>query len=379
MCKDVAMFVNADGGCLVLGFEDQRDPTNGESIAGAVSPILVSAVNLDRYRDLIEHWIYPPPSGVEFRWFSDGTPPKGVLLINIRSVEAEQPYVMRRIVTESGEKIHALGIPKRNGDHAVWHLAERVHHLLRQADRADSVRALPVRPPEDAEHPKQRVMEIQEWDEDKPIYWLQAVPIGGRSPLTHFYDEVRQALEHPASLRGSGFNLRLSLQADVIEGSLFSHLGDTAVWISPDGMLTLGVLGPPGRLGWAVNNPPSSAPWRINSIVLVEMTLEFCRFVSSVLRDRAAADRWTLSMDCQRFRQSQIYLAGGPTSQMQIPPAVPQIASADSWRREIVGTSDPEVDAFDLLKYVYGLFGLPEGDIPYSDGTRVLAERVSQL
>lgn len=376
LCKDVAAFANADGGCIVLGFDEVLDPVQGIAVAGASSPIEVSTIDRSEYLDVIESGIFPPPTGVELTWFATGEPPAGALLLSVRSNQSEKPHVMRRVVTEDGEGLHAFAIPLRVNDRVNWMPAETVHHLLRQAQQgvpADIVRG----PVLDGGQYKQKLALMQDW-ESEALYWLQAMPSSVDQPLRGFYDEVRQLLERPPSIRDNGFNIRsIGGVVDVIEGCLVVHrANDAAAWLTPEGVFTVGVLASPDFLGWGLERLTHSNVMMINSLCLTELTMEFCRFVWLVMAQRSQASHWTLSVECQQFAEHKVVLPSG-LPPMSMPLQV-HGASADEWLKVIQGTSVAGDDAFLLLSNVYALFGLPESAIPLSTDRSVQVERILQ-
>lgn len=367
LAKDVAAFANANGGSLVLGYEETRDPNIGSATAGSYHPIPISRIDLAHYRDVLQQDVYPSLSNVELAWYADGRPPEGALLVNVRASE-QKPHVLRRVVTEHSEQIDAVAIPTRNGDRTTWHSPERVHHLTRQAERMASTdfAAVEEHASERAEASRAYVLARHPgWDE-LPVYALQAAPFGGVTRLPNFYDEVAEALAQPSSLRWSGFNLRgLGGAVEVVAGSLVaSGMPDVVGRLDPNGIFTVGVLATRDFLGWAINRDATQGT-RINSTTLVEFTFEVCRFVEDVLRPRAAAQRWAYRVSCHRFQTYGVMLSAGR------PPGFPRVgsptsATADVWEDTIEAVNNPGADAFGILSVVYGLFGLPESAIPYA-------------
>ncbi len=382
LCKDVAAFANGSGGCLAIGFPEVSDPNLGVKFAGRLAPIVVASVDLDHYRDVLERGVYPVPQCVELRWFAQaGTqPPAGALLIHVPEA-ADRPLVLKKIVTEQGDSIQAVGIPVPNADRANWYAPERVHHLVRQGERLSTVAApstwmscmdLGGR---DISH----LIRLEDWD-DKSTLFLQAVPAGGPNRLADFYDVVKEKLERPDSVRPSGFNLRsLGGAADVIAGALVvRRMEDAAARVDPDGLTTVGVLVAPEFLGWSVNRSSDGANMEVNSTTLIELTLEFCRFVHDVLRPGAPSARWTYRVNCRSFQSHRVALAPGPASG-SIARWDWHEASADQWDRRVEGGVAPTRDAFEVAAEVYALFGLPESAIPYSSDCEISLDQIRAL
>jgi hypothetical protein len=383
LCKDVAAFANGSGGCLLLGFPEVADPNLGVKVAGKLTPIEVSSVDLDHYRDVLERGVYPVPKGIELRWFvQDGSqPPAGALLVHVPEA-ADRPLVLTRVVAEQGEAIQAVGVPVRNADRVNWYPTERIHHLLRQAERMSVVADVAVsdqdvwpRADDDIDY----LVRQQDWAE-KAVLFVQAVPGGGPSRLPDFYDVVREKLERPDSIRPVGFNLRsLGGSADVIAGALIvRRMDDAAARVDPDGLLTVGALASPEFLGWSVNRSADDTMMRVNSTTLVELILECCRFVHDVLRPRSSSARWTYRLVCRLFQTHQVALAAGPASG-SIARWDWRIASTDLWDRRVDAGTSPTQDAFEVAAESYALFGLPESAIPYSVGREISLDRIREL
>ena len=383
LCKDVAAFANASGGCLVLGFPEVADPNLGVKVAGTLTPIEVSSVDLDHYRDVLEGGVYPVPTGIELRWFIEqgSQPPAGALLIHVPEAP-ERPLVLGRIVTDPGESIHAVGVPVRNSDRVNWYPPERVHHLLRQAERMSDVADLAISAPDvwpRADEDIDYLTRLEGWA-DKATLFLQAAPIGGPSRLPDFYDVVREKLERPDSVRPVGFNLRsLGGSADVIAGALVvRRMDDAAARVDPDGLLTVGALASPEFLGWSVNRSSDDPMMRVNSTTLIELILECCRFVHEVLRPRSGSARWEYRLVCRSFQSHQVALAAGPASG-SIARWDWRVASSDHWDRRVDAGTSPTQDAFEVAAEGYALFGLPESAIPYSDGRSISLDQIRAL
>lgn len=383
LCKDVTAFANGIGGCIVVGFPETDSLRLGVKVAGRIMPITVQSVDLNHYRDVLEREIYPAPQGIEMRWFVEigNEPPAGVLLIRV-PVATDRPLVLKRIVTERGDSITAVGIPFRNADRTNWYQSERIHHFLRQAERLHLV----IEPPNSVENQFQQadndiseLLRLQEWD-DNAVLFLQAVPEGGPSRLPNFFDQVKDSLEWPPSIRSSGFNLRsFGGSADVIAGALVARRGkDAAVCVDPDGLITVGALAVPDFLGWSLNRGAAGGLMMLNSIALVEVTLEFCRFVHDVLWPRAQPAHWTYRLVCRSFQSLDVSLASGPPRRYTTEYDWNR-ATSDDWNQSIQLGSSSEEDAFKIAVEMYALFGLPESSIPYSNNQKISVEDIRAL
>jgi hypothetical protein len=152
-----------------------------------------------------------------------------------------------------------------------------------------------------------RLDELEEWQgwEGWPVYCLQALPPAGtRLDDLHEPDGLRGAVQHMKVLRPNGFNLRPRADLEVRAGGL-AYLADPrrAFRLDSDGTLTAGALATYDYLGWGLDSrtsTPGQVP--LNSIVLVEFTLEFFRFVHRELLTRARPGPWRFRVVCRRMK-----------------------------------------------------------------------------
>jgi hypothetical protein len=145
------------------------------------------------------------------------------------------------------------------------------------------------------------------------------------------------------------------------------------LWLERDGLTTLGVVGSDDYLGWAVNQGTrrqKEDPTLINSTTLVEVTLEFCRFVHVVLLPRVRGP-WTLRIAARglQSRSGGLLLAEGPPHAFSRHESRP--ASEDETEWDIPVSDSAGADAFALLETLYASYGFGSSAVPYADSARV--------
>lgn len=375
LCKDVAALANDGGGCIVIGFEEEMSPEHGVAVAGSVRPILKSAVDIASYKDVLESGVYPVVRDVEFIWYNVDDPARGVFLIRVRGSD-RRPHILRRMIDDDGKEIKALAIPRRNDDRTEWETAESLYHKLTSNSSKPSgheegwnPNLVSDRAPKEtkrrAAQAIERIISAESW-EDGPVLTIQAVPSGAISNLSNFYDEVREALRRPDSIRPMGFGLAsVSHNVEVIEGNLVvDSARDTAVRLDRDGLFTVCMLASDSFLGWGVNQRQDATNATVlNSIVVVEFTYELVRFVYNVLEAHGLKG-WSYVLDVRNFKTENIVLPPHrPSSMFGLEER--RIATSDNWHHEVARSTGPEKDSYELLVELYALFGHSPKVIPF--------------
>jgi Putative DNA-binding domain len=379
IAKDVAAFANHQGGRIVIGVQTARQPHEVVDIAVKVRPVPLTLIDPKRHQDVLIERIYPPLQGLELAWHrSDPAALKGLFVITVPPQPANnRPFIVNRTLDEDGkETTRAFAIPQREGGVTVPLLVGQVHRLI-----SEGLQTGEVAEPRQATHgvdlqarAEERLDQLEAWQgwETLPAYFLQAIP----PPGTHLQDlhehgGLRGALEHMNVLRPEGFNLRARSSLEVRDGGL-AYLADSrrALWLDPDGTLTVGALATYNYLGWAMDQtrPSGIRPDQVllNPIVVVEFTLEFFRFVHRELVPRAKRGRWAFRVVCRRMHaqpHGPVALARGVPSGGFLSEF--RLAFADTWKKTFDGPATAGEDAFSALRLVYELFGQPPSVIPF--------------
>jgi hypothetical protein len=384
LCKDVAALANNKGGCLVLGVRTEKQPLVGMDIAVAIVPIRTSLIDIGSYRASISSGIYPPPRDVTARWYMGPSDTDlGLLLIDVpRQEDNLWPFLTRRLFDCDGNSVQGFGLPTRNGDQIDWASVESIHGHIRSAPRGaltPDTRAKTERI--SADELIESVVREKGW-EDRPTYFLQARPTSYNGDLEGFFNEDGPAnvLRNPSVLRSNGFNLTVFGAGEYGDrGLAFRGREYSYLELDRDGVFTLGVLAEPMVLGWAINDlSQRDQPIRINPAVLIELTLEFCRFVHSVLSQRLASHAVVYEVRCRNFRRFNVTLM----------PGLPRLhwlfqsnyeANSGDLSVSVSSGDSATVDAFKIISGVYGHFNMGSDQIPLSRNESIDEDMIRNL
>jgi hypothetical protein len=385
LATDVAAFANAADGAIVIGVATQRHPNEAVEAATEIHRVTKAAVNPDQYRDVIRAWIHPPPAGVRVRWFPpDAATPDGLFVIEIPpQADHLKPFLVRRTVNEQGISFDAVAVPRRDGDRNAWDSAEEIQRQL--AERRSFIARPDPRPSRDeaqdevaqADAALIEVLRLQEWT-NEPVYILQAIPQGEMTAVQGLYREVRNALARPQVLRQNGFALRWRVNSELREAGVVIRHDEGATWVSRYGLTTEAhAVFDDSPLGWAFNQDRvAGRALVLNPIALVEITLEFFRFIDRELRPRRAANSWTHRILCLNFRLNRVILPAGRPRQGVIDLPVSEVASSDDRRFTFDDVGTPQRNAFRALTEVYALFGLEPAAIPFAEHDAISEQRL---
>lgn len=382
LAKDVAALANARGGTIVIGFDTKALASAATDVVTEHRPVRRSLVNGQRIVDLVESRIYPRVREVRLKWFPDNSD-LAVLVIEVAPQDdAQKPFLLEGSLGDDGKlRTGTIGWPRREGARVEWVRAAAMHNVLR--DGLSSVR----REGQQVQNTMHdRIEQLQRgtlrWDEivsvmgwtETPYMLLQALPpLGTRSPLRGFHEEagVRGRFRSPPSLRQNGFNLSAQYPHEVREGSL-TYLADPrrALWLDSDGMFSIGGAATEDWFGWAINDRGApSAPLRLNSLVLAEYSLEFLRFVHSVLVPLASGE-WLFRARVGNLRTPRgTLLRGGPPDSWSLEPWSGNPVNAGEMQP--LPLSQPGSDALAFLTWFYGLYGIPASEIAFVDGDAI--------
>lgn len=105
LAQDVARFANGDcDAMLVIGFEETK--TTGSTRLGALRPVPLSDLNVDRYRNVIDGRVVPPVEGLTIEPVDLGNN-QGLLIIYVPGQPRElQPYLVHGAI--AGDRTEVL-------------------------------------------------------------------------------------------------------------------------------------------------------------------------------------------------------------------------------------------------------------------------------
>ena len=393
MAKDVAGLAEADGGVLVLGVQTKRDALRNEDVSSKVSPFKVELFDLKQCRDRLAADVYPPVQDLDVRAYDRDNGRRLVAIVVPEQLEDRKPFIITRVITETGEHVHAFALPRRAGSHTAFDPVGLVHRDISDGRRSRQL-AVPQAPNLDAT-PQATLGEAEdrvsgriegleqqiEWSRI-PAYFLASVPPSGSSRPQDFYalDGLRQSLSRPSTLRSAGFGLTYGVDVRVLDGAIVSVDPErTVVMIDPDGLALAGGAGTPDFLGWAQDQVrPRPKELRINPVVIVEHTLEFSRFVYRELVPRWGPKRWRLFAAVRRAQTGERPLALSSGYRPNFPFGFRK-AEQDNLIDFVDMTGDAGTDAFRLLTIVYGVFGITPDGIPFVSDGRVDEKKILAL
>lgn len=399
LCKDVSAFANNKGGVLLIGIDEKQSEITGQQSAIKVTPVSLSVIDQAHYKRMLENNIYPIVEDVKMCWFSVASG-KGLLAIVVPP-NTGRLHLLRHIYDENQNKLHGVGIAKRNDDQTYMYPAEAIYDLIyRKSETAKATtlqqptlhRTLPYdavknisdrlhnirqQNEKDAERIRRQLIETNDWG-TSPVLVLQAIPLNRYETLPNFYDEVKTVFSNTHPIRSMGFNLNsMGRESDTIDGAFIkSGTREAALRLDPNGTLTLVMVASDNFLGWAINKGNTTDTVKINSIVLVEVFFEFVRFVHQQLHTFGLND-WEYCVEAKNLKKNNVYLYGGAPSSFNAFDIT--IAQNDSYLRVFDRLKDYPEDAFKTLANAYELFALPDKVIPYASDKKVTDELIKNI
>lgn len=126
LARDISQFANTEGGCLLIGIEEEADPASGLKVAKRIRPV----ADADRLRGLVEQAItsYLVPSTlsreVSFIRLSEGT----LLAVNV--------YASRSLVYVWNRDTHAIECLHRTNHGKGWMNPDEMERHMMNGSRA---------------------------------------------------------------------------------------------------------------------------------------------------------------------------------------------------------------------------------------------------
>jgi hypothetical protein len=392
LAKDVAALANTKGGLIVIGFGTEKAPHIAAETATEPQWVAKSAIVGDKFNNTIEKWVFPRVRGAKLHWFArDDAASEGVFVIEVPAQEQRtKPFLVEgKVDAEGSFSSVGVGYPYREGDRVEWTRAEEIQHLLNVAMTAGAPggSSFERSAKERLEQFRRAGLRIegitahQKWEKTGRLFLQAFPPLRGPDVLPGFHEPtgIRGVFADPPSLRPMGFNLSQRSQPEVREGAL-TYLSDSrrALWLDTDGLFIAGAAAVSDFLGWNLNADDSGddVPLRINSLVLCEYTLEFFRFVHEVLVPRTGLGGSVYVAAFRDFdKPRRVILGPGLPDRRQLVDEY-SAGSPNSGDMNPRDSASPGKDAFEVLAWLYSLFGLPESGIPFAEGREVSAARL---
>ena len=386
LCTDVTAMANAAGGIIVCGFKADKLRTEVHEAASAITAVRLADLDTKRHHDVLLQYVWPHVT-VGFTWHarSEDDQEHGFLVIEVEPLPEHERYAMvRRFVTRDGKLCEGFTVPIRIGDQTTYPAAEVLHRLFVDGRRLNTMSstqnsqsaASALSTAELDARIDQRLAAQPSWQElSLPVLIWQSTPERPAAVLNGMYERasgVYGALYNPQTLRESGFFFNnLGNPPRTVAGALVSAEDPRrAIRVDTEGTVTAAALATSDMLGWAMPARSPSAQ-RLNVIALSEMTLEYFRLVDEQIAPRVTGG-WRHRVRVLRFQQPlRVTLGSG------FNPTFPMVgdereASSQEWDRAWTAHGDAERDAYEALRLIYALFGLPDTANPF-----IVSDRLS--
>lgn len=148
LCKDVAAFANAGGGCIVVGVATEKPDTSSAERAAELRPVPAEMVDRERYRDVISAGVYPVPQGLDVDTFVATNGGRFLVIWIPAQSDATRPFLVRYLVDLADRRLLGFGWPIRVSDAVTWQPVRTISESVkyrRAASGSDDTSAYPTR------------------------------------------------------------------------------------------------------------------------------------------------------------------------------------------------------------------------------------------
>ena len=121
------------------------------------------------------------------------------------------------------------------------------------------------------------------------------------------------------------------------------------------------------------------APLILHPVAVVEVTLEFFRFLYAQIKPRAARGRWRYRILCRRFRSHRVALPADRTDRSRLRIVPPPVASSDEWDQSFDESGTAQRDAFEAVRRFYALFGHGPTAIPLAQDSSISEDELARI
>lgn len=366
LCKDVAAFANASGGCILLGVATTKPDASSAERASELKAMPAALANRERHRDIISVGVYPVPAGIEVCTYVD---PGGGCYLAIwvpAQNDGARPVLVRYLLEDGGRRVHGFGWPLRVDDAVVWQSCEQFQTRLSlsgllQAFNLQRTQSQVV----DVNSLTRHLRLLEATDGDGPSLASCLVPRERMDLTPVMYGDdtsITAAVRRRKPLRPSGFHITPSLTRD-LRGSNGIEWGSR--WrtaIDFDGTLMMTARVNDHALAW--NMADRKRPNLINAIFLVELVNEFMRaFYEAVVPLSGRTHQcWSGTLIAAEMARGKTQLMSGWSDYIR---DEPHVANSDDYRRSFELTGEANRDTFEALVRFYALFGFGPEDVPF--------------
>ena len=384
LCKDVAGFANASGGCIVVGIATEKDANDASERARDLRPVPATMCNRDQYRDRIVAGVFPPIDGLQIATYPGAPAGSCYLVVYVPAQPADvRPFLVRYLIDADGRRVNGFGWPVRVDDAITWHGCEHFQNRLSlggllQTAMAHSRTVHRVEPAAELLERYTRVLEAM--DDRDPALVYQLIPRSRVDLTAEMYgaDGIASAVRARQPLRLNGFNTTARGSADIRSDRGVAWGSRWRTSIDSDGVLVASAPVTEEALGRT--NQPRRSGFMISPIFLLEWTNDVFRTFYEIVqpRTRVPHDQW----------MTLVIALGMQRGQVVMPDRAPRYAhddevgrpGSDDFSRELELTGDANRDTFNVLRLFYALFGYGADAIPYCrDGAFVATEFLADV
>jgi hypothetical protein len=395
LAKDVSAFANAGGGVILLGVKTEASADHFGDEVVCASPFAQNLVNPIKYADLLNAWVYPAVAGLTVKWKASANDAgKGVVTIDIPPQPNDiKPFLIAK--TQIGTKTveSMFGYAVRKGETSpplgVKELQQHLNSGLTYDTNIDArlsaietiLQALVGNTHQEAQVQAQATQltaavtaTLEHGDlKDRLVLILSAQPSVKtrlRSLFASGPGTLKDIVEHPPTLRSSGWTVETLDTAKIVQGKFIrvTNGARKVLDLYADGTMAFAVSADQDFLAWG-----KRSAYNINPLALIEVVYSFMVLYAKVLENfPVTPDEVHLSVGLRGMRLNGDYSLLGPgeiNSIAQQAGFETKEAPAESLQEsydEEAATFDPEIAAYEIVRLVYLWFGLSDSVIPYT-------------
>jgi len=387
--------LNADGGFILVGGVTEKSPIHFREEVTELSWFRPELLNVRRYYDIINEWVYPSPEGIELMELRGEPSNQGKIICVLRipkQLGGLRPFLIAKSISDEGGKVDSMlvGLSKRVFDGTNRLDKRDIHSLLQNGrlyeekltERLDSIVELLKRDRVKVQEQMIGYSAILPERIESAVAHLKVQgnrylalslfpidPVNIPSIFESHRSPVAELMTKPPELRSSGWDVLCGLNPRIIEGK-FLRNGESdrrVLDVYPDGTMVFVACINEDLLAWG-----SKTGSRLHPLALAESVWGACAFYKALMQ---LFDHSVESIKYQLHMRNLI-ACNLPTT---LPPhqvgsmsfkypmddhSSDQDTMFSQGGFEVV-TFTPEGAAFEILRSIYLWFGFSEQEMPY--------------
>jgi len=402
LAKDVSSLANATGGFIIVGLHTERDDATFTDTVRRVRLLDRALIDPQRYENIINNWIVPPPRFTVQFYATSADPNRGLFAIHVpEQPQSERPFLMARVVSDTDRRLEIVcGFAERKVANSQPTSVRDLHQFFRQgrqfsqviAARFDALEARltatrPAPPVErDLDAIIERALDAVNMQTRRALT-LIAYPTERTELRTIFQPQqpsIYWHLEHPPRPRRDGWDMATLDEARIIDGTFLRvQNGNRKVLeLWRDGLFLFAGEAEADFYCWG-RRPDEP---KINSLTLVEAVLNFAEFYGLVIADmEPEPTEFQVEIDFRNFLKDGIATFMMPYSIRSFDqqwgrgehfnaPTAKARRGVPFRRAEIL---DGPAAAYRIVREIYAWLGMNEQHIPYvrSEDGRTFIDR----